>query len=398
MAETVKKKLGKNRSDYKRTNRAVVIRLVATGACMSRAELARSTGLSKMTITNIVNELIASDIIEEHKSVQYDTMGCMPVKLTISPKAPKIIGLAILRTHCEAVLCDLNLHIIKRQTAALDDPTKDGLIRSVYQLIDTVMVGADNISSIGIASIGPINVSSGMIMHPFYFYDIDNIEIVRLVEERYHLPVYFDNENQSAVMTEKLYGYGRDYENILFIGVREGVGCGVVIHNKAYRNSRGLSPELGHVCIDYQGPPCICGGRGCVERYINSTDILEKLRKVTGKFYSYADFCQMTENKEVADIFRDAVEKLSVAAISTVNILNPELIILGQDCVYWPKWCIDLFTEMVNEHKFTDREFRIKVMKAFFMSDEIVLGAACNSIYEIFEGHALFNAYYHESR
>jgi len=384
-------KLGRNRSDYKKSNRALVLRMIATNQCLSRADLARATGLSKMTISNIVSELIEKNLLVERESEQNDAMGRNPIRLIISSKAPKVIGVVILRSRCEAVLCDMNLNIIKRQSATTENLNAERLLHIVFQLIDTMLLGEENVISIGLVSIGPISIKKGMILHPYYFFDIENVEIVREIEERYRLPVFFDNDNQSAVLAEKLYGYGCNYEDILFIGVSEGVGCGVVSHNSFYNNRLGLPPEMGHVSIDYQGTPCVCGGRGCVECYVNSPYLLKMMQKATGKYYTYSDFCQMSDNPSVVDIFTSAIEKLSFAVVSSINILNPEIVILGQDCVYWPEWCIDMLDQKINERKFSSHDIHIRVCKAYFKRDALLLGAACNAINKIFQGRLLFD-------
>lgn len=386
-------KLGKNRNDYKKSNRALVLKMIATRQCLSRADLARSTGLSKMTISNIVSEMVERDLLAERESEQNDSvgMGRNPIKLVISPNAPKVIGVLIMRSRCEAVLCDLNLNIIKRETVTTENLNAQRLLHIVFQLIDTMLLNEHHVISIGLASIGPISIKKGMILHPYFFFDIKNIEIVKSIKQRYHLPVSFDNDNQSAVLAEKLFGNSRDYEDILFVGVSEGVGCGVVSQNRFYTNRRGFPPELGHVSIDYQGIPCVCGGRGCVERYINSSDLLKKMQEATGKYFSYADFCQMTDNPKIAEILTDAIDKLAVAVVSSINILNPEIVILGQDCVYWPEWCIDLLDKKINERKFSDHEVHIPVSKAYFGRDALLLGAACNTIDKIFQGRFLFD-------
>lgn len=384
-------KLGKNRNDFKKINRALILKMIATGQCFSRADLARSSGLSKMTVSNIVSELVEKKLLEERKPEQNDTMGRNPIRLVIAPTAPKVIGIAIRRSCCEGILCDLNLNIIKRQSLTTENLDIERLIQNVFQLIDTMLLEEKNVISIGLASIGPISIKKGMILHPYFFFGIENVEIVKNIEERYQLPVFFDNDNQSAVLAEKLYGNGRTYEDILFVGVSEGVGCGVVSHNRFYNNRRGLPPEMGHVSIDYQGIPCVCGGRGCVERYVNSTYLLKMLQQATGKYYSYADFCQMTDNPNIAKIFSDAIEKLSFAIVSSINILNPEIVIMGQDCVHWPEWCIDLLDQKINKRKFSDNDVHIRVCKAYFKRDAVVLGAACNAINKILEGRFLFD-------
>ncbi|MCI1723757.1 MAG: ROK family transcriptional regulator [Lachnospiraceae bacterium] len=385
-------RLGRNRDDYRRSNRALVLGMISTGHCSSRAELARVTGLTKMTITNIVNELIEAGLISERKTNHLSPVGRKPIGLEISPEAPKILGVTIVRSGVEAVLCDLSLHVLKKKKAVLREYSEAGLLRLVFRLIDSLLDTEDRVPAIGLSSIGPVDLNTGTILHPYYFYGIENVAIVKAIEERYHLPVCFDTNSQSAVLTEKLYGYGQECEDILFIGINEGIGCGMVGQDRPYRNAGGFSPEFGHVSIDENGLRCVCGAKGCIELYVNSSVLLQKFQRATGKKNAfYRDFCRMEEDAAVRDIFREAMEKLSIAAVSAVNLLNPELIVLGQDCVYWPDWCLQLLEERINEKKFVSSRHEVPVKKACFGEDEVVLGAACNCIYEIFLGHSLFD-------
>lgn len=384
-------KAGKNRSDYKRVNRGLVLKMVATGECTTRVDLVRCTGLSKMAISNIVSEMIQQDLLVETSPVQSEELGRRPMCLAISPKAPKIIGLVIHRDRCEAVLCDLNLHILKRELLPMQEGMdQERLIYMTYQLLDTVLLDAENVIGIGLASVGPISVQAGMILKPYFFYGIENVQIVKVLEERYHLPVFFDHDNQSAVLVECLYGSGRGYKDVLFVGVGTGVGCGIISNGQLFCNQRGLPPELGHVSIDVNGRPCKCGNRGCIELYLRTPELLKKLRYHTGKYYSYEAFSRMRGDENVERVFLDAVTKLATALVSTINILNSQLIILGNDSVYWSDDYVNLLEQQVNERRFVEWDSRVLVKRAYFMSDAALMGAACNVAAQIFEGNLLF--------
>lgn len=386
-------KLGKNQNDNKLRNRGLVLKMIATGQCAFRSDLVQSTGLSKMTVSNIVSELMKQGLLVERDPEANEETGRNPIRLEISPDGPKVVGLAILRNRIECVICDLNLHILECRSVPIDNITIETLIEIVFELLDTMlyMDTKFNIIAIGIASIGPINISKGMILAPFYFNDIKNIEIVRLVEGRYHLPVFFDHDNQSAAQAEKLYGCGQKFEDILFVGVGTGVGCGIVEKDRLHSNREGLSPELGHVSIDYKGEKCICGNRGCIERYINTSTMLEKMRKATEKFYPYQFYCVQCDNPAVDAIFKDAIDKLSVAIVSCINLLNSELVILGNRSVYWDDKYIALLERLINAKKFGDKEMHVYVRRAQFMENAQLLGAACNAISSIFEGRLLID-------
>lgn len=383
-------KAGKNRSDYKRVNRGLVLKMVATGQCVTRLDLVRSTGLSKMAISNIVTELIGQNLLVETETARSEEPGRRPVGLDLSPAAPKVVGLSIGRERCEAVLCDLKLQVLQRERGTMENMNEQKLVHLIYQLLDTILQGRGDVIAIGLSCVGPISVADGMILKPFYFFGIQNVKIVDIIAQRYHLPVFFDHDNQSAVLAESLYGNGRGYRDILFVGVAEGVGCGILADGQLYCNRRGLPPELGHVSVDIQGRPCECGNRGCVETYIRTSEMLKKLRYHTGKFYTYEAFSAMTGDPAVKSIFVDAVNKLAGAIVSIINILNSELILLGNSSAYWHDEYLSLLEDLVNQRRFVDWDTRILVKRAYFLQDASLMGAACNAAASIFAGNLIF--------
>lgn len=384
-------KAGKNRSDYKKVNRGLVMKMVATGQCSTRADLTRSTGLSKMAISNIVTELIQRDLLVETRGTRVEELGRTPVRLGLSSKAPKVVGLLIDRDRCEAVLCSLDLKVLRRETVTMENMTQVQLVRLIYQLLDTVLFGQEDVAAIGVASIGPVSAQTGMILKPFFFYGIHDLEIVRIITERYHLPVFFDHDNQSAILAESLFGNGRGFHDVLFVGIGEGVGCGILSDGQLYCNRRGLPPELGHVSIDIKGRPCGCGNRGCVETYLRTPELLQKMRYFTWKYFTYEGFCALAEQDERVDnVLTDAVMRLATGIVSIINILNSELILLGNDSVFWPDRYLALLEEEVGRRRFVDWDDRILVKRAYFMRDAALMGAACNAVSPIFGGELLF--------
>ena len=351
-------KAGKNRSDYKKVNRGLVMKMVATGQCSTRADLTRSTGLSKMAISNIVTELIQRDLLVETRGTRVEELGRTPVRLGLSSKAPKVVGLLIDRDRCEAVLCSLDLKVLRRETVTMENMTQVQLVRLIYQLLDTVLFGREDVAAIGVASIGPVSAQTGMILKPFFFYGIHDLEIVRIITERYHLPVFFDHDNQSAILAESLFGNGRGFHDVLFVGIGEGVGC---------------------------------GNRGCVETYLRTPELLQKMRYFTGKYFTYEGFCALAEQDERVDnVLTDAVMRLATGIVSIINILNSELILLGNDSVFWPDRYLALLEEEVGRRRFVDWDDRILVKRAYFMRDAALMGAACNAVSPVFEGELLF--------
>lgn len=378
-----------DREDMKKKNRGTVLKLIATGRCSSRIELSREMHLTKTAISKIVTELMENGYLIETKKQENADLGRNPIGLGIADTAPLVIGILIMRDFCEAVLCNLKLEILRSEKISRGWKDQEELMETVYSLADQMMLGTDRAGGIGVACIGPLDSIEGVIESPPYFNGIHDVPLAKLLEERYHLPVFCDNDNQSAALAEKLFGIGRGYQDIFLTGLSSGVGCGIIIGNEKYQSSSGYTPEIGHLSIDYQGEKCVCGNRGCLELYLNSRTVLKRMREATGKFYDYKTFCEQWENLEIGGIFEDLVEKLSSALVSVVNILNPDLIILGHDGVWWPQRYVQQLEELVNERKFSNHQTRTKIVKASYLDKTAVLGGACNAIQQYFQGELL---------
>lgn len=279
-------KAGKNSGDNRRDNRGLVLRMVATGACRTRRDLVVRTGLSKMTISNIVGEMIDGDVLRESEVVCSEEPGRNPVRLRLSPEAPKAAGVAFLPGRCESVLCGLDLRVFRRAGTDLPKDAPEAVRReTALRLLDKMLSGT--------------------------------------------------------------------------AGVRA-------------------------ICAG--GRPCRCGGRGCLELYVRSPEVLKKLYHRTGLEASYADFCRITGSGEVDRVFRETVDFLAAGIASALNLLNSELVLLGGDGLCWTDRHVADLESAIARLRPADGGGRVLVRKPRFLGEGALLGAACGGIARIFSG------------
>lgn len=377
---------GVNRDFLKKSNRGLALKLIATKQCISRIDLSKKMGLTKNTISVIVNELMEKGYLVESDKQITSEPGPNPICLEIGPNAPRFAGLLIQRGYAEAVVCDMNMRILRYERVERDFASGDDLMQTAFMLLDHMIQSEDNVRAIGVSSIGQVDVNHGMILSPLYFNGINNVAVTAPIAERYGLPVYFDHDNQSAAQVEQLFGNGRGYQDILMIGIGHGVGCGIVVNGERYRSHTGFPPEIGHVSIDVRGERCRCGNIGCLERYIMSPVIERKVGDAIGRKMSYLEICQTDNVPEIDAIMREMIDNLSCAVVSLLNILNCEIVLLGLDSIYWPDRYVSTMEDIINERKFSNRGQRTLVRKAGFMDKTQILGAACNAVSRCFEG------------
>ena len=382
----MEKTIGKNSISSKQYNRGLILQLIATGGCSTRIELSKKIKLTKMTVTNIISEFIERDIIVECEEAMTEVCGSNPIILKVSDRAPKIIGLLIFRDRIESILCDLKMKIINSKSIYFKELTEEELIKNSYEVIDYLLQEEKNILGIGVAVIGPLDIRNGIILNPPRFYGISNVNVIEFLKKKYEFPIFLDHDNNSAALAEKLFGVGSDKQDFIFLGISNGIGSAIVSEGEVYHNSKGLAAEIGHLSIDRNGQLCFCGNYGCLEMYASSYIILDKLKKATNRDMNFEEFCKLTTCEDVDKIFKEMIQDISVALISSVNMLQPELIVLGHDAVFWDDKYISLLEQIVNERKLAHDNTKIAIKKAYFGKNAQLIGAAANVANEAFKG------------
>ena len=372
-------KAGKNSGDNRRGNRGLVLRMVATGACRTRRELVARTGLSKMTISNIVGEMIDGDVLRESEVVCSEEPGRNPVRLRISPGGPKTAGVAFLRGRCESVLCGLDLRVFRRAGADLPEDAPEAVRReTALRLLDKMLAGEDGVRAIGLTADLPWRPGGERMRPP---------ESVRpAVRERYGLPVFLEDTCQSALLVESLFGRARGCRDELLVNLGDRVGSAVLRGGQLCRGGGGRPLGLGHVTICAKGRPCRCGGRGCLELYVRSPGVLKKLCQRTGLEGPYTDFCRMAGSEEVDQVFRETADFLAAGIAGALNLLNSELVLLGGDGLCWTDRRVADLESAIARLRPADGGGRVPVRKPRFLGDGALLGAACGGIARIFSG------------
>lgn len=353
---------GQNSLQSKRHNRGLVLRRILTGACSSRVELARATGLSKMTVTNIVAGLIAQGLVEECEEFQTAACGRSPIGLRLAKGAPRAAGLFIGRDRVQGVLCTLTLEELKREEVSFRSLEKDRVPIYACEVLDRLLAGESGVLGIGAAYGAPA-------------------ELRDFLEERYRLPVLEDQDCAAAALAESLFGAGQGVGDLLCLELGDQIGAGIVCGGAVCRGSRRLPARMGHVCIDRNGPPCSCGGRGCLEMYAGTRVVTGRLCRATGLRLRFAQFCRLSGVAEIETIMGELARDLAAGLSGPVELFHPEMIVLGGDGIDWGDRHIRLLEEALSRGGEA-----IPVRRARFGKEAALMGAAANVVSALFRG------------
>lgn len=389
----MKQRQGFNNTHLRNRNRGLVLQAVACGDALSRIEIARRIGLTKMTVSNIVAEWIAEGVLAEKEVAETAAVGRNPVILEVRAGAPRAVGLYLSRGAASVIVSTLTLEVTYRESLPLAEETAQTLLEKLFRLIDGALAHLAAASpgarcmGIGVSAIGPLDAASGTILSPTDFFGIRQLPLAAELGGRYGLPVVVNNDMNASALAEKLYGTGRAFDNFLYLGVTNGIGSGILSGGRLYQDNSGFVGEIGHMSIDFDGPLCSCGRRGCLETYANMPVILDRLQNALGRAVACADLEEAWDSPAGRAVLEDAADKLAIALINTVNLLDPQCILIGHEGARFPAACIARIEERVNGGILAAGYKTISVAPSHFGPDAPLAGSACCIWQEVFAGH-----------
>lgn len=386
---------GYNNTHLKYRNRGIVLRLIANEP-LSRIEITKKMGLTRMAITNIVSELISEDYIVEGETAENAQVGRNPIMLNVSPLSPLVAGVHIARNALFAILTDIRLSALYIDELPLQDETEESLKEKLCLILDRLFayreekMPARKILGIGVSAPGPLDPKEGMLLNPQDFFFIENLPIKSFLEERYRMPVFTENDMNASALAELLRGSAQNCSNFLYLGITNGIGAGIVVDHRIYGKDSISVGEIGHMCINFNGPTCSCGNKGCLETYATMPILLERLKEASGKeSVALTDFEELSEDENCHKIFMDVTGKLSHALINAVNLLDSDCVVIGHEGVFLPEKYLKEIQNRIEKRILATGHKSVPVYPSAFSLGSPVYGSAAVVLNRLFEGELI---------
>lgn len=380
---------GINGADVRRLNRLSVLRHLAQNKGISRVELAEKTGLTKMTISNIVAEFEEQGLIMSADTQERDGAGRKPVALQFSPASPAVAGLWVSRDYLSGIVTDMHLSNLAMHTVPLAAETADSFWDKLYGLIDALLGRTDRtVCGIGIASIGPVDVRGGQLLNPPNFHGLNNLPLVEQLTSHCGRPVYLQNDMNAGALAELYFGLCRGEDSFVYIGAGNGVGAGMVADGRLFSGSGGFAGEIGHMVLDAHGPLCHCGNRGCLETYVSIPPILEAFRQAFDQpFEDFTQVCAFSaKDARGRALLDERLHWLATGLVGLCNTTDPRVLVLGEDLVYLLDDCVAALEQEINRRILARGYTGVRLMKTSFGTLSSVLGAAVIVLEKLFDG------------
>ncbi|MCF7941485.1 MAG: ROK family transcriptional regulator [Spirochaetia bacterium] len=317
-------------------NRSLILRELKKHGEVSRAELARSLDLSKMTISAIVTDLISEGFIcESGEGNAMKQGGRKPRLLTLSGDHMYVLGVDVGLTNTTVAVANLKGQLLlKQKIPTRRNHSLKSIVEQIIELIDTLIkefaVSKSEVLGVGLSIGGLLDKNQGYISFSPDF-NWKDVYLGTMLEDTLGLPVVIDNCSRVMALGEKWYGNAVAAGNFFYVNVGYGIGSAIVIENKIYEKNS----EFGHVYITKRDVVCDCGKTGCLES-VSSGQAIEKaanrrLNNDDSDWLTARDVAAMAlQGNEVAkQIFEDAGKYLGRALAIAANLFNPDKIIIG---------------------------------------------------------------------
>lgn len=376
----------------KSVNKKIILNKIRTSQPISRAQIAKETGLTPPTVSSIVKELVDEELVKESQLGE-SSGGRKPTMLHINNHGFYVIGLDAGPERVECVLTDLTGTIHERTSSSIKNPlTNEQFLRilkeNIYTILHLSKIDQGKIIGIGIAMHGVVDVESGTsLVAPNL--NLREIPIKDALSKEFNMTIKVENDARAMALGESWFGKHDDVDSMVAVNIGRGVGAGVVISGKLYHGAMDIAGELGHMTIDLQGDVCQCGNRGCLQTFINGDAIVARAKQL-GNELDELTAKQIYEeaqagNQTYVQILEETGRIIGVGLTNLIHLVNPSKIVLGGGVMKSQSFLMPAILETIHNRALTSRAKETAVTVTKLGDDATLLGAVALLLVELFD-------------
>lgn len=327
-------------------HQARVLRHLRDGGPRSRAEIGDTVALSRSKLAVEIDRLVARGLVET-SGLAESRGGRRSSIVRVSPQI-RFLGIDIGATSVAVAITDGELHVLAYAAEAMDvRKGPDAVLGRALDLVAKVRSenAMQSLVGAGVGVPGPVSFSEGIPVSPPIMPGWNQFPVRETLSAELGCPVLVDNDVNIMALGEKHAGIAKSADDFLFVKVGTGVGCGLIIGGNLYRGVSGCAGDIGHICVDENGPICACGHVGCLEALFSgaalSRDALVAARAGRSEYLARrleeagtltaVDVADAAEAGDAAAhaMVREGGRRLGLMLASLISFFNPGLVVIG---------------------------------------------------------------------
>lgn len=377
----------------KQINRRLAFDILKHHHSISRPELAVKTGLSRATISTLVDELLLRGLAEE-SGFGHSRGGRPPMILRFNSDAAYAVGACMHEYDWSLVVVNLDALVLRRHKEHIPLETPEAAVTALARglKIITEDISTKVLPAIGLGTPGLVDIRDGQIKLAADIGWVD-VPFRNMVEEALHMDTYIANRSKVGALAEYWYGSRKGVKDLIYVSIGTGVAAGIIHQGGLFVGANSSAGELGHLTIIPDGPLCPCGNRGCLQQLVSEDAIANRARQLLRR--SSASLLQNTtghhpELISAADVFSaadrgDAValetldetaSYIGIALAGLINLFNPEVIFLGGPVGEGSTVLVDKVRENVQYRAMSYPMSAVQIQRSSLGTDAGAIGAS----------------------
>ncbi len=344
----------------------------------SRTQVGHDAGLSRPTVTAVLDELESAGILEQGPVADEPrSAGRPPIRVRLAPRAAFAIGLDFGHRHIRAALCDLSGQPVADDWSEAEvDGAPAASLDLAHELVRGLLATADvdpaDVIGVGMGLAAPVDAESGTAYVEGILPGWSGMRPAAEMEARLELPVRLENDANVGALGEHRFGAARGARDMAYVRLSAGIGLGLILNGAPYRGRLGIAGELGHVRAVAGGAPCRCGNRGCLETVASAAAVADALGVTVPRAL---ELVRAGDTGAVAAVASAGTE-VGAAIASVVNVLNPELVVIGGELAGAGAVLLDPLREAIQGSAIAPSAAAVETRTSALGERAEVLGAA----------------------
>jgi N-acetylglucosamine repressor len=373
-------------------NQQRVLYLLRTRGPLSRADVSRQAGLTKATISKIVDKLESNNIIKRIGRGA-NSRGRPSILYSYNASSALAVGIEITQEECRGVVTQMDANPLKSFSVPLPNTQIDVVVSTIERIVTDVRRDFDNpLVGIGIGVPGVCDRQRETVVYSERL-NWKMVPLVSLIRQRIDLEIFVENRANAAALGEHWLGAGQETESSIFIHIGSGIKAGIILNGELYIGGNGSSGEVGHIVIIRDGPLCVCGKRGCLEALASTTAMTNyvlwmiqngRAEALAAKLGERADHLTITdvidaanEGDEVAlKVLKESASYIGAAVAILINAFNPKRVILGDFANQVPALFLETVRETAFQQSFEVPWQGVEIVTSKLGYQSVAIGAA----------------------
>lgn len=364
---------------------ARVVRALSGHGAVSTAQIARTTGLARSTVSTILTELRRSKLVVEVET-RSPGLGRPALAHSLNPEAGTSVGILLGLGEVRLIIADVAHNVIADVAIPMErDYAPAAATRVVKHALERLYKEHDlplsGLLGVGFAVSGPL-APDGRIMRASMLPTWGGLDLREIFGPVLEKPIFADNESNCAALAEMMWGAAAGIEDFVLFKLDLGVGGAIVVNGRVLAGATGSAGEFGHMVIEPHGDLCRCGNRGCLELYASATNVLRLAQKRSERTVSLPEVITAAAHGDIG--FRRLIEDAGEAAgrgLATIGtIINPGLFVVSGGLASAGDILLDPLRQSFDKHTLIKRhdagdDAVPKFMVGKFLDNDNCMGA-----------------------